>query len=240
MCGRYALDVAGGGLASLLDCLPGTAATFDPKWNIAPTMVAPVVVRAAGGPRRLDAARWGIVARPGGVRGPARPLINARSETVFEKPSFRTAASKHRCIVPARAFYEWRRAGRERHPFAIERRDGGLMCFAGILECEEDAPGFVILTTTANPVMSSIHDRMPVLLDETGAAEWLDHDHVHEDPASRFAARLRPASDETLRIRPVAPDVNDVRREGPGLLDPAPTEQGLFGPLGCLDDRDPG
>ncbi|MHC4246383.1 MAG: SOS response-associated peptidase [Planctomycetota bacterium] len=239
MCGRYALDLGGGELATLLGCRDDTAGGFAARWNIAPTTTAPIMVSSSGGSPRLDLARWGIVPPWRPVGHPGRPLINARAETVFEKPAFRSAAESGRCIVPARLFYEWRRSGRRREPFAIERGDESLMCFAGILERGGTTPGFAIITTTANVTIAGIHDRMPVVLDEAGVDEWLEDRDDGLDGRARLERLLRPAPRELLTVRPIGDRVNDVRHEGPDLLDPPSDEEGLFGTIGCSDDPDP-
>ena len=243
MCGRYALDLGGAELAELLGCLDGTEGAFTARWNIAPSLVAPIMVASPGGSPRLDLARWGIVPPWRHDEDPGRPLINARAETVFEKPAFRSAARTSRCVVPARVFYEWRRSGRRREPFAIGRGDEAMMCFAGLLERGGSAPGFAILTTEANPTISGIHDRMPVLLDAANVVEWLEHraeDDEDIEAETRLTRLLNPAPVDLLTIRPVGDRVNDVRHDGPDLLDPPVRDDGLFGPLGCSDDPDSG
>ncbi|MAB71544.1 MAG: DUF159 family protein [Planctomycetaceae bacterium] len=239
MCGRYALDLGGGELVDLLGCRGGTGGVFTARWNIAPSTLAPIMVASTGAAPRLDLARWGIVPawRSDGRSG--RPLANARAETVFEKPAFRSAAECSRCVVPARAFYEWRRSGRRRDPFAIERGDGALMCFAGILERGGPMPGFAILTTNANATLTEIHDRMPVLLNETGVADWLAHQGGDADDGVRLGRLLHPAPADLLTARPIGDRVNDVRHDGPTLLDPPVREDGLFGASGCSEDPEP-
>ncbi|MCP4837122.1 MAG: SOS response-associated peptidase, partial [Phycisphaera sp.] len=142
-------------------------------------------------------------------------------------------------VVPARVFYEWRRSGRRREPFAIGRGDEAMMCFAGILERGGSAPGFAILTTEANPTIAGIHDRMPVLLDTTDVVEWLEHRAEGVELETRLAGLLNPAPVDLLTVRPVGDRVNDVRHDGPDLLDPPAEEEDLFGGIGCSADPDP-
>lgn len=239
MCGRYALDLGGGELAKLLGFPGDEISDFSPRWNIAPTTAAPVLAASGREVPRFELARWGIVPpwRPHGT--PGRPLINARAETVFEKPAFQSAARAGRCIVPARCFYEWRRSGRRRDPFAIGRVDGGLMCFAGVFERGGATPGFAIVTTGANATIAGIHDRMPVILDESGVDEWLEPRDPEVEIGSWAPRLLRPASADLLSVRRVGDRVNDARRDGPDLLDPPVEEDDLFGGVGCSDDPDP-
>ncbi len=239
MCGRYALDLGGGELASLLGCHVGTAGAFKARWNIAPTVPVPIMVASAGEAPRLEMVRWGVVPRWRTDDRPGRPLINARGETVFEKPAFRSAAKTGRCIVPARCFYEWRRSKARRDPFAIGPRDGSLMRLAGICDRSGDAPGFAVITTTANSSIAAIHDRMPVVLDDAGVAAWLEHHDEDIDGRTYLGRLLHPASADLLMVRPIGDRVNDVRHEGPELLNPPTEEEGLFGATGCPDDPDP-
>lgn len=240
MCGRYALDLGGGELAKLLGCPDATAGACEARWNIAPTTRAPVLSSVAGQSPRLEVARWGIAPPWRTDRAPGRPLINARAETLFEKPAFRSAAATSRCVVPARFFYEWRRRGRRRDPFAIGRGDRALMCFAGVFERDGVAPGFAIITTEANATISGIHDRMPVILDQEGVGEWLEHRDHDPDGGSSLRRLLGPAPVDLLTARPIGDRVNDVRNEGPDLLAPRTEEQDLFGTIGCPDDPESG
>ena len=113
------------------------------------------------------------------------------------------------------------------------------MCFAGILERGGPMPGFAILTTNANATLTGIHDRMPVLLNETGVADWLAHQGGDADDGVRLGRLLHPAPADLLTARPIGDRVNDVRHDGPTLLDPPVREDGLFGASGCSEDPEP-
>ena len=220
MCGRFVserpvVETARIFAASNAASLPNLA----PNWNVAPTQSAAVVRRhPETGDIYLDALRWGLVPRwAKDAKGGAK-LINARSETVAEKPSFRDAYRKRRCLVPVDAFYEWKREGEEKAPFAISRRDGGPLAFAGLWEGWKGEGGevlrtFCVVTTEANAPMAAIHDRMPVILEEADWPRWLE---------APDADLLRPAADDVLRLTPVRPLVNSVRNNGPELLEPVP------------------
>jgi putative SOS response-associated peptidase YedK len=227
MCGRVALTASGEELAEAfaLDEIPRVV----PRYNIAPTQPL-LVVRHDHGKPRASSLRWGLSRRapeepeasePGGL------LINARSETVAGKPSFRDAFRRRRCLIPASGFYEWKRTGGRRQPFFIRPRSGALLALAGIwepaAESEPDSPGAcVILTTDPNALVLPIHDRMPVILPPGHYETWL------QEGASAGALRglLAPFPDEALVAQAVGPTVNDPRHEGPACLAaPGPEER---------------
>ena len=230
MCGRFALSRTPADLATVFgthNALPN----FQPNWNLPPSQPAPVVRHnPRTGARSLDVLRWGLI--PHFVRDPAhaRMLNNARADTVAKLPSFRGAFAARRCIVPADAFYEWKRDGKLKQPFAFARADGALLALGGIWESWTDpASGdvtrsFAIVTTDANGTMAPIHDRMPVVLEPTDWPVWLGEEEG--DPKTL----LRPAADTVLRTWPVSTDVNSVRHNGAELLQPmqeAAVEGGL-------------
>ena len=219
MCGRYTLGVPPSRIAEIFDLLDVPELT--PRFNIAPTQLAPVV-RMRESRRVLELRRWGLV--PFWAKDPAigNRLINARSESVEEKPSFRAAFRKHRCLVPADGFYEWKPAGRRKQPFWIHRRDGLPFAMAGLCErwhadLEDEIRSFTILTTDANPLLRPIHDRMPVILAREAWAEWLDPDAA----ADSLRALLRPAPVEELEARPVSTLVNSAAMDDPRCIAPA-------------------
>ena len=194
---------------------------FQPRYNLAPTAVVPVVAATREG-RVITLHRWGLV--PSWARDPAMGarLANARAETVAEKPSFRAPFKRGRCIIPAGGFYEWQaRPGAPKRPFCIRAADGSLLAFAGLRDRWEGPDGALdtctIITTTANAAMAPIHDRMPVLLAPADLAAWLDPGTAPD----RLKALLRPCPEAFLRIYPVGPRVGNARNEGPELMAPA-------------------
>jgi len=204
---------------------------FTPNWNLPPSQLAPVVRHhPKRGERHLDLLRWGLI--PHFERDPvhARMLNNARAETVSKLPSFRGAFATHRCIVPAEAFYEWKRDGKLKQPFAIARVDGSLLAFGGLWESWTDPANgditrsFAIVTTDASATMAPIHDRMPLVLEPADWPVWLGEQDG--DPK----ALLRPAADTVLRTWPVSTDVNSVRHNGAELLKPRREEALEGGP----------
>lgn len=218
MCGRYSLTTPPEAMRQVF----GFAERPDlaPRYNLAPGQPAPAV-RATGeaGGRTLVMLRWGLV--PGWAEDPAAGArrINARAETVAEKPSFRAAFRRRRCLIPADGFYEWRRAGGGRRPWHVRRPDGGVLALAGLYE-RWQAPGgepletCAIVTTEANAVVRPIHHRMPVIVAPGAFAIWL------EGGTAAAGDLLRPAPDDALEAYPVSRRVNDVRNDDPACLAP--------------------
>jgi putative SOS response-associated peptidase YedK len=221
MCGRYALATGVDVLAGLF-AIEGELPALDPRWNVAPTQPVAVVVVTNEGPRTLRTMRWGLV--PSWAKDPAvgNRMINARAETLAEKPSFRDALRKRRCLVVADGFYEWIQGGGRKRPVWIHPREGGVLAFAGLWDRWKGPDGAVletctIVTTAANGTMAPFHHRMPVILPAAARDRWLDPGPV--DPAS-LRDLLVPAPDDLLAVRKVSTRVNSPANEGPSLLDP--------------------
>ena len=176
MCGRFALFASGEEVAERFQLV--VLPLFEPRYNIAPTQSV-AAVRSGDEGRSMSFLRWGLIPSWSADPKIAYKLINARSETVAEKPSFRSAFKTRRCLIPSSAFYEWQKTGKSKQPYCIRPRDGGLFSFAGLWEHWNDPQGEVIescsvLTTAANELMQPIHDRMPVILDSASEEAWLD------------------------------------------------------------------
>lgn len=222
MCGRYALTVAPDVLAALfaLDAVP----EFDERFNLAPSQEAPVVVREVGeASREVRAMRWGLVPSWAKDSKIGYRTINARSETAAEKPSFRSAYKRRRCLVPASWFYEWKREGSQKVPYRIRRPDGRPLAFAGLWEhwkgssTESARTTFTILTTSSNDDVAELHDRMPVLVEPDDFDRWLTPE-VEDAEATR--AMLAPAPPGTLVLDRVSTRLNHVKNEGAELMTP--------------------
>jgi putative SOS response-associated peptidase YedK len=221
MCGRFTLTLPGEILAEVfgLDEPPELAA----RYNIAPTQNVAVVRRVpAGAPRSLSMLRWGLV--PAWQREPRKDalLINARAESLADKPAFREAFERRRCLVPADGFYEWKAVGREREAWLMKRSDSRPFAFAGLWEPPVGRePGHVgtcaIVTTDANELMRPIHDRMPVILAEAEWNAWLDPDNRR---ASALRPLLRPAPVDGFVAFRVSPAVNSAGTETAELVQP--------------------
>ena len=224
MCGRYSLKTPADILAKhfqLAQVPPG-----KPRYNIAPSqLVVTVKVPVHQNEREIGLARWGLI--PSWAKDPSigNRMIIARAETVSEKPAFRDAFARSRCLIPADGYYEWRRQGRmgqRKQPFYIRMRDARLFAFAGLWERWMGPDGkavetCAILTTEPNAALKEIHDRMPVILDPKDYGQWLD-------PSIRQAALLQPLlcpyHDDALTAYPVSPHVNDPSHDDAACIEP--------------------
>jgi putative SOS response-associated peptidase YedK len=219
MCGRFARIVSNKKLREKYRLKE--IAELEPRYNIAPTQPV-AVVRAAEGGNELSLLRWGLIPSWSKDAKIGYKLINARSETVAEKPSFRSAFKQRRCLIPASGFYEWQKqeTGRKQ-PYFIFPREGELFSFAGLWERWHDPEGeqvetCTILTTTANDLMKPIHDRMPVILDPTTERQWLDP----RASGDALQSLLVPCPAEWMEARPVSLWVNNPKNHGPKCIEP--------------------
>lgn len=223
MCGRFGFDIPRGVLREHF----GLGALYDapPRYNVAPGQDAPVVLlHPEDGSRVLRSLRWGLVPSwAGDAKGGAR-LINARSESAADKPAFRAAFRRRRCLVPAAGFYEWKRLDRGRQPWWLRLAGGGPLAFAGLWEhwLDPAAPPaaatlytFAILTCAANELTAQVHDRMPVILAPRDYAAWLDPAASRPD----LEALLAPWPAADMEAWPVSPRVNNPKNDDPSLLD---------------------
>ncbi|MCO4053129.1 MAG: SOS response-associated peptidase [Bosea sp.] len=218
MCGRYALILPPEAVRAFFR--HAEQPNFPPRYNIAPTQPVPVL-RSGHGQRSFTLMRWGF--RPSWVKDPKDfPLvINVRSETAREKPSFRAAFMRRRCLMPADGFYEWCKVGPENRAYLFRRPDRGLFAFAAIWETWIEPDGgeidtVALLNTHANGLMSAIHHRCPVILEPDRHDAWLDPETT-PDAAHRL---LQPPDDDSLEMLRVGPAVNKVANDGPALQEP--------------------
>jgi len=220
MCGRYNLRANPRELAEVFQLLHEI--DLKPRFNIAPTQQV-AVVRLADKHREMSLMRWGLV--PAWAKDPkAGPaLINARAETVATKPTFRTAFKKRRCLIPASGFYEWQKGeGKAKQPFHIHLKKDHPFAFAGLWETwkGEDAEPIescTIITTDANKLMASIHDRMPVILPDEVYDQWLD---PKLEDAKELESLLVPYPGKDLVAEPISTIVNSPRNDSPAVLEP--------------------
>ena len=230
MCGRMTQQRDPSEIAQIFDAEinpadAGALAALSPRYNVAPTQPVTVVVQRDDG-RRVELHRWGLVPAWSAAPTARSPLINARAETIAASPAFRTSFIRRRCVVPADAFYEWRREGRRRQPFLIRPPTGATnspLAFAGIWAPWRDpASGqwlisAAVVTTAANATVGRLHDRMPVMLGDAEWPLWLDPTITD---AGLLAQLLRPTDDPPLELVPVSPLVNNANNEGPELIVP--------------------
>lgn len=224
MCSRYNLTSPPEAVRAYFGY--GDTPNFPARYNIAPTQAVAVVARDKEGMRRFRLMRWGLL--PAFVKDPKQfpTLINARSEEVLEKPSFRNAMRYRRCLVPADGFYEWTGEKGKRRPFLLRPREKRLIAFAGLYERWRDAEGgeidtVVILTCAANGTVTPLHDRMPVVLAPEQFEAWLD---VKDTSAEAAVGLLQPAPDDLLEAIEMNPKINDSRKDEPGILEPLQKE----------------
>jgi len=225
MCGRFTLTTPAQQLASLFDFLEprgDDGGGMFSRFNIAPTQdVAAVRDPGDGTKPAIVALRWGLV--PSWADDPkiGNRLINARAETVTEKPSFRDSFRSRRCLILADGFFEWKTADRVKQPFYIRRADRAPLAFAGVWDRWTAGPAPIesctILTTTANELLAPMHQRMPVLLDAEHFREWLDPRNKQTD---RLKELLRTYPAEKMQATRVGPGVNDARFDDPSCVRP--------------------
>jgi putative SOS response-associated peptidase YedK len=241
MCGRYVIISTPEAIRALFRY--GEQPNFPPRYNVAPTQPIPVV-RLLDGKRSFALMRWGLI--PSWVKDPKTfpLLINARGESVNDKPAFRNAMRRRRCLIPTDGFYEWQETGRasgktgapKRPYFVRAKRDANgaapPLAFAGLYETwtgpnGEEVDTAAIITTAANRTLAALHDRMPVFVPPDAFDLWLDCANVEADVA---AALIRPAADGLLEAYEVSPAVNRVANDSDALLVPLSAQPAASAP----------
>jgi len=223
MCGRFELHSAFEIIAKLFG-LTGGSFTMPTGYNIAPGDDIAIIVNR-GGTNELAACRWGFVPPWAKDLKDGYKMINARAETVAEKPSFRQTFSSHRCLVVADGFYEWKSSGGKKKPYYIHRRDGQPFGMAGLYnhwtspEGEQVCTG-AIITTEANGIVRPIHDRMPVITSPDTVALWLDPT-VHE--RGKLLSLLKPYGDDEIELYEVSMRVNSPKNDSKELIERLPS-----------------
>lgn len=223
MCGRYALYANKDTLEREFETEIADDSLAEPNYNVAPGSLRPVVLVRGTADRYMGRLKWGLV--PSFVKDTAewKPLINARSETVNEKPSFRKAFQRQRCIVPANGFYEWKDFGNgKKIPFFVRVLDQDIFGLAGIYETHRSDTGetlhsFALLTTAANALMQPVHDRMPVILRKDDYNVWLNP--IHSRP-EMLNALMQPYASDQMSVYKVSTHVNSTANNGPELISP--------------------
>lgn len=242
MCGRYSNTKDLSELAKAVE-LVCRIAFFAPRYNIAPTQTAPVICLENNQPS-MKVMRWGLIPAWSKDETVGGKMINARVETLREKPSFRQALEKRRCLIPADSFYEWKVSEGKKQPFRVMLKSGEQFCFAGLWEkwvrpassgqldsdLDEAPPSqtvesFTIITTQANETMAPLHDRMPVIVDPKHYRWWLLNDRPNSE---LFMMPLNHQRHDPLKIYPVSNLVNDVKTDDPRCVEPVLIERDMF------------
>jgi putative SOS response-associated peptidase YedK len=218
MCGRFDLTASLGAVAAAFHAEPPEGLSLKPRYNIAPAQETVIVLGGGNVPRQLVSARFGL--RPDWWTVAGRDLINVRTELLDEKPYFRKQVETRRCLIPATGFFEWRHEGRRKSPFRFLTRADGLLAMAGLFQVSDFgfrlSYSFAVLTCPANEIVSPVHDRMPVLLNEEGTALWLSS----SADVKELRPCLSPAPEDYLRAYQVSSLVNDARIDRPELIEP--------------------
>lgn len=222
MCGRFTLTTSAETIASLFAGLQ--LPPLKPRYNIAPTQMVSCIRSGIENEMEYAQLRWGLVPSWSKDLKMGARMINARGETVAEKPSFRSAFKRRRCLILADGFYEWKKEGGEKQPYYVTKTDEKPFCMAGLWESwknketDETVQSCTIITTSANEFMSPLHDRMPVILDGEHHPLWLDSEF---EDRKRLESLLKPFADEAgLQKRPVNKIVNRPINDSPECIAP--------------------
>ena len=228
MCGRMTQQTSPEEVARIFDAesrVHPEDGAAGPRFNVAPTDPLTVVLERGDEGRVVEQHRWGLIPSFAASAKSGAKMINARAETVASSPAYRASFRSRRCIVPSDGFYEWRRAGGVRQPFFLHPPAGALLAMAGLWSVWKDpetglwVPSAAVITTAANRLVSTVHDRMPVLLPREAWEDWLDR---RVTDVGYLRSLLEPPPDDILEMHPVSTRVNSVRNEGPDLVLPVP------------------
>lgn len=221
MCGRFAMKAFIKKLINLLNIQKlYLTSPYNPRYNIAPTQNI-LTIQNLNNHRSLTEKHWGLIPNWAKDKSFASKMINARSESLHEKPSFKEAFKKRRCIIPASGYYEWKKISHKSQPYYITTQDE-IIWMAGLWdEWKNPKNGKVIqsctiITTEANDILQTIHHRMPVILNETSLDLWLDSSVQEMDFFSNF---FKPYSNKCIQIQEVKPIVNNPQNDGPECIE---------------------
>lgn len=223
MCGRYVLKATLRELEQRYGAVPEGTYSFDPNFNVAPSVRMPGVLSREG-ELKIVPLRWGLIPFWAESVKTGYSMINARAESLSKKRSFRDPFRSKRCVIPASGFYEWTRSGSVKIPHYITQKSAPLMNLAGLYEqwSPEEEGGeiiesFTIITTEANRTVEELHDRMPAMLTDEECGIWTDPANRDTDALQDL---LRPWPDDDIQFHRVGQEVNNARNSGPGLIEP--------------------
>lgn len=218
MCGRYTLAAGPEYIADYFH-IDGPMPEFQPSWNITPGGDIPVICQAPEDGRTCSLMHWGLI--PHWAKEPESKykMINAKAETLSQRPAYRDAYKHRRCLIPANGFYEWQATTNGKQPYYIHRQDDGLLALAGLWEYwerEHIINSCSIITTTANSLIQSIHERMPAIISEDNFDAWLD---PHNTDTNSLADLLAPCDNNLLEPYRVSTEVNNPAHDKPALIE---------------------
>lgn len=220
MCGRYVLELKD--IFHQRFGVPAQIMEFKSHFNVAPSNNMPVVT-FDGKKRHLEIMRWGLIPHWAKDKKIGYKMINARLETLSEKPSFKKSLHSQRCIVPASGFYEWQKTQAGKRPYYIRPKDNDYFSFAGLYdiwkdEKDQEIHSYTIITGLANSLVKKLHDRMPVILDKEQEAQWLSSP---PDKIDVFTDKLKPYTTNAMEMYPVSKAVNSVKNDSEKLISPS-------------------
>jgi putative SOS response-associated peptidase YedK len=213
MCGRFSLIVSADQLRERFGV--SLNEPLKSRYNIAPTQNIPIITNLK--PREITLARWGMIPHWAKDEKSSYSMINAKAETIEEKPTYKGPFKSKRCLIPADGFYEWKKTGTKKVPFRFTRKDGKLFAFAGLFdEWEKEGKQVIsctIITTNANPLLAKVHDRMPVILDEKQEKAWLS-----ETSADNLKGMLKPYPSDQMASVQISDKINSPKNDSKDLL----------------------
>ncbi|EAZ88450.1 SOS response-associated peptidase [Crocosphaera chwakensis] len=220
MCGRFSLTISGEEIAKYFQV--SQVQDWSPRYNIAPSQEILTIVETSKSQRQLKAMKWGLIPSWAKNDKTGSKLINARGETVAEKPSFRNAFKHRRCLIIADGFYEWQNVGKNKQPYYIHLKNRQPFAFAGLWEVSnseqtEEVLSCCIITTEANELMKPLHHRMPVILSRDVYSQWLDHNVFDREILESF---LTPYGSDAMLAYQVTQKVNRPTNDHPDCVEP--------------------
>jgi len=220
MCGRFTITMTFEELLLRFYIDEADNSFYLPRYNVAPMQVIPAIIND-GSRNRLGPLRWGLVPNWAKDQRKAGGMINAKAETLLEKPSYRNLVYRKRCIIPADSFYEWKAIGSKKQPMRFMMREEGIFSMAALFdrwvnpEDGEKISTFSIITTTPNSLVSDVHDRMPVILRPEDEAYWLDR---HETNPDKLLPLLKPYPESDMKRYAVSSTVGSVKNDSPACI----------------------